>query len=130
MTVYVADTHALYWHLTASTRLGAAAVRAFDEGTRGEARILIHAIVLAELFWILAKQGKASAFAEVIDSLRTAAQFTLIDLHCDDLGDLVADASVPEMHDRIIVGVARRRGAVLLTRDAAIIRSGRVSTAW
>ena len=69
MRTYVADTHALYWHLTASPRLGTAAVRVFDEAARGEARILIPAIVLAELFWILAKQDKQSSFAGIIEAL-------------------------------------------------------------
>jgi len=39
LKAYVADTHALFWYLTASPRLGAQAKSAFDEGARGEAAI-------------------------------------------------------------------------------------------
>lgn len=37
LTHYVVDTHALFWYLTASPRLGAQARMAFDAGARGEA---------------------------------------------------------------------------------------------
>jgi len=40
------------------------------------------------------------------------------------------DTAVPEMHDRMIVGVARRLNAVCLTRDAAVIASEQVSAQW
>jgi PIN domain nuclease of toxin-antitoxin system len=46
---YVADTHALYWYLRNSTRLGRQASLAFDEADQGAAQIYISAIVLAEL---------------------------------------------------------------------------------
>lgn len=39
MNRYVADTHALFWYLTASPRLSPKAKDAFDEGARGEAII-------------------------------------------------------------------------------------------
>ncbi len=52
MDFYVADTHALFWYLTASPRLGANAKNAFDDGVKGDAVIYIPAIVLAELFFL------------------------------------------------------------------------------
>jgi hypothetical protein len=39
MNHYVADTHALFWYLTASPQLGSQAKQAFDEGVRGQAVI-------------------------------------------------------------------------------------------
>ncbi len=46
MNHYVADTHALFWYLTGSPRLGAQAKRVFDEGARGQA-----VIIYQLLFW-------------------------------------------------------------------------------
>ena len=40
------------------------------------------------------------------------------------------DNVVTDIHDRIIVGVARRVNATLLTRDAQITGSGVVTTVW
>lgn len=130
MTSYVADTHALYWYLTSPQKLGSVARTAFDEAERGEAQIVVPAIVLAELYWILAKQGQSDSFGKVMDSLVQADQFVLTDLRCEELRDLSIDASVPELHDRLIVGVARRRGATLLTRDREITSSRHVRVAW
>lgn len=52
MIFYVADTHALFWYLTNSPRLGAQASSAFDEGVRGRAVIYVPAVVLAELYYL------------------------------------------------------------------------------
>ncbi len=63
MNHYVADTHALFWYLTGSPRLGAQAKRAFDEGARGQAVIHIPTIVLAELYYLNEKIGRPLDFA-------------------------------------------------------------------
>ena len=40
------------------------------------------------------------------------------------------DAAVPEMHDRIISGLARRIGAPVLTNDPLITQWGLVRVEW
>jgi PIN domain nuclease of toxin-antitoxin system len=127
---YVADTHALFWYLTASPRLGTAAKKAFDESARGEARVLIPVIVLAELHFLNEKASKPLAFADEFERLRQAGQFTLLPFEPEHVADFDRDVSIPEMHDRIIVGAARRAGATLLTRDAAVTASAAVPVAW
>lgn len=52
MNYYVADTHALFWYLIASPRLGAKALSIFKEAERGEALIYLPAIVFAELYYL------------------------------------------------------------------------------
>lgn len=39
-------------------------------------------------------------------------------------------ASIPEMHDRLIVAETLRRGATLITKDKHIITSGVVTVIW
>jgi PIN domain nuclease of toxin-antitoxin system len=127
---YVADTHALFWYLTNSPRLGVQASMAFDEADQGLAVIYIPAIVLAELFYLNEKFGRNLDFAREFHRLANSGQFVLVPLLPDETLDLDADRMVPEMHDRLIVGVARRLQSPVLTRDPAIVGSQVVATVW
>lgn len=130
MKRYVADTHALHWYLTGSPKLGARARTAFDEAAAGGAVVHVSVITLAELFYLNQKVGQVALFAEELRRLHGAAQFVLDALLPDDVPELETDAAVPEMHDRLIVGLARRKGAVCLTRDPEIAAAGVVPTLW
>jgi predicted nucleic acid-binding protein len=130
VTNYVADTHALYFHLTRSSELGPAAAAAFDEADRGSARVHVPAIVLAELFFMNVKLKRVLDYARAYTHLNTVGQFVLL---ADEPGatlDFERNAAAKEMHDRMIVGTAARLGAPLITRDDAIIKSGLVPTIW
>jgi PIN domain nuclease of toxin-antitoxin system len=127
---YVADTHALFWYLTASPLLGTQAKHAFVDASEGRAIIYVSAIVVAELFFLNEKAGGPLDFAAEYRRLMGTAQLVFVDLRADDVLDFGTDGLVPEMHDRIIVGVARRLGATCLSRDLAIAGSGLVATIW
>ena len=47
-----------------------------------------------------------------------------------DVLDFDADSSVKEIHDRIIVGTARRLNAACITKDENITNSGVVKIIW
>jgi PIN domain nuclease of toxin-antitoxin system len=130
VNLYVADTHALYWYLTDSPRLGPGADRAFDEADQGAALVYVPAIVLAELYYMNVKLGRPLDFLSALQGLQQSRQFGLLPFLPEETADLDADQAVPEMHDRIIVGVARRLNAPLLTRDVQITQSGVVTTIW
>jgi PIN domain nuclease of toxin-antitoxin system len=130
MNLYVADTHALYWHLTASPRLSDAAGAAFDEGVRGEALIYVPAIVLAELYYLNQKFGQPLDFEEEYARFEQSGQFVMTPFDPSDVLNFDQNAAVPEMHDRIIVGLARRLGAVCISRDPLIVNSGLVPVVW
>jgi predicted nucleic acid-binding protein len=130
MNHYVGDAHALFWYLTASPRLGAAASAAFAEADAGNARIHVHAIVLAELFYLNEKLGRPVDFEATYARLSAAPQFVLHPLWPEDVPEFSKDAAVPEMHDRMIVGLARRLGHACITRDAEITNCGLVSVIW
>ena len=66
MNAYVADTHALFWYLTDSPRLGRQASSAFEEADRGSAQIYLSAIVLAELFYMNEKLGRPLDFVAIV----------------------------------------------------------------
>ena len=130
MTSYVTDTHTLYWYLTASPKLGAEAKAAFDEGLHSNALIYIPAIVIAELYYLNKKQGSPMDIAAIIARLQQSAQFVLLPFEATDVLEFDANNAVPEMHDRMIAGVARRLNIPCLTCDKQIVGSGLVKVVW
>jgi len=130
MSDYVADTHALYWYLMASPKLGAKARQAFGEAAQGLALIFLPAIVLAELFYVNKKHGEPLDFAAAFLRLQQSSQFVLLPFEPTDVLDFSAHATVPEMHDRLVVGAALRLGVPCLTHDGQIVNSGLVNTVW
>ena len=130
MDFYVADTHALFWYLTASPRLGSNAKNAFDDGAQGNALIYVPAIVLAELFFLNEKLNQPLDFNREFQRLEQSSQFEFVSFQPADVKDFGQDSVVPEMHDRIIVGVARRLSVPCLTCDTKIIASNLVKVVW
>lgn len=129
MKEYVADTHALFWYLTDSKRLGKEARAAFDEAKTGNAFIYIPAIVMAELYFLNRKANPPLDFPAEFWKLEAAGQFHFVPFEAEHVLDFDQLPSL-EMHDRIIAGVARRVGAPCLTKDSQIAASGVVPTLW
>jgi predicted nucleic acid-binding protein len=102
VTSYVADTHALFWYLTNSLRLGSGASAAFDEAANGKATIYIPAIVAAELYFLNKKLSNALDFGKEMSVLFQAAQFTFVPFTAIDVLEFDKDSAISEMHDRII----------------------------
>jgi PIN domain nuclease of toxin-antitoxin system len=127
---YVTDTHALYWYLKAMPQLSAKARAVFFAGEQGQARIHIPSIVLAELYYLNVKYGCPLDFAQEHQRLASAGQFRFVDFRAADVAHFDALVAIPEMHDRIIAGVAYVMNAPLLTRDPAIIDSNLVQVIW
>ena len=97
---------------------------------RGQAVIYVPAIVLAELYFLNEKGGRPLDFPSEYARLRQSGQFVFVAFLPEDVLDFDVDAAVPEMHDRIIVGVARRLSAVCLSVDPYIVDSGLVRVVW
>lgn len=130
MNEYVTDTHALYWYLVAAPQLGSNALAAFREGENGTARLYIPSIVLAELYYLNAKAGKPLDFVAEYARLVSAAQFVFVEFCGDDVLRFDSLTAIPEMHDRMIAGVALVRNCPCLTRDPLIVASGLVAIVW
>ena len=106
MNDYVTDTHALYWYLRAAPQLSAKARAVFLASEQGQARIHIPSIVLAELYYLNVKYSRPLDFAREYQRLTAAGQFRFVDFRIADILRFDALAAIPEMHDRIIAGVA------------------------
>lgn len=130
MNEYVTDTHSLLWYLTTHTSLGKNATVAFEEAKNGLALIYIPAIVIAEIYYLNRKRNYIKDFPADFQRIKQSGQFILVPFEADDVLDFDKDSAVNEMHDRIIVGVARRLKAPILTVDRNIIMSGLVEIVW
>ncbi len=128
---YVADTHALYFEFAEPARLGERARRVLNEARGGRWRIGVPAIVAAELLWLAAKQGREADIESLLTTIAGGhTQYVPLDFVFAQVPGLGRLASVPEMHDRMIVDAALRLGVPLLTRDHEITASGVVSVIW
>jgi PIN domain nuclease of toxin-antitoxin system len=130
LTEYVADTHAFFWYLTAMPQLGANALNAFRAGEQGQARIYLPSIVLAELYYLNEKLKRPLDFAQEFARIKSGAQFSFVSFTAEDVMRFEAPSAIPEMHDRMIAGVALQRNCPCLTRDSFIVNSGIVQTVW
>lgn len=128
--LYVVDTHALIWYLTNDSKLGEQAAQIFTAAERGESRLIISAIVLAEMYYANQKKQWFEDFSETVRQLKQKPYFRFVAVKPDHILDFEKDISVPEMHDRIIAGLARRLDAPLITTDNQINDSGWVRIVW
>ena len=55
--IYVVDTNALIWHLTNDRKLGTRARDIFNAAELGQTRLVVSAIVMAEMFYANKKFG-------------------------------------------------------------------------
>ena len=130
MNKYVTDTHSLLWYLINSPLLGKNASVAFGDAENGFALIYIPAIVFAELYYLNVKNNQIIDFQRDFQKIKQSAQFVLVPFEADDVLDFDKNSAVKEMHDRMIVGAARRLNAPLLTKDVNITDSGLVQIIW
>jgi hypothetical protein len=80
------------------------------------------------MYYLMAKQGRTHLFVGVYQRLATAAHIRFVDFRAEDVLEFDGLTAIPEMHDRIIAGVARRLGLPCLTRDPALVNSGLIQT--
>ncbi|MBN2305197.1 MAG: hypothetical protein JXQ72_12000 [Anaerolineae bacterium] len=69
--LHVIDTNALIWYLKRDRKLGAQASVVFAAAERGETRLIISAISIAELFYANQKHGLFEDFARTYQTIIT-----------------------------------------------------------
>jgi predicted nucleic acid-binding protein len=128
--LYVVDTNALIWHLSNDRKLGRRAREIFAAAERGQTRLVISAVAVAELYYADKKFGLFADFDAVFRRLRVAPHFRFAPFEAEDVLSFTEDHNIPEMHDRIIAGLARRLGAPLIASDPKIVEAGVVTIVW
>ena len=130
MATYLADTHAFLWYLTDDKRLSGAANSVFEETEMGSHLIIIPTIVLVECVDIIEKKRVAYDFALVLEAIEDNANYLIWDLDIEVVNQMANIKNVPELHDRIIVAIAKLCDAGLITKDGEIRDSKEVETKW
>lgn len=128
--LYVIDTNALIWHLVNQRKLSPRAREIFAAAERGDTRLVVSSVVIAELYYADKKYGLFSDFRALFQRLLNTPHYRLVPFNARHVLDSDADAAVPEMHDRIIAGLARRLGAPLITSDPEIASTAFVTVVW
>jgi len=118
--LYVVDTHALIWYLLQDRKLSHRALSIFQAAERGETRLIVSSTVLAELYYANAKNKWFPDYAIVYNDILSKHFFRFLSFNYPHILDFDQDMLVPEMHDRIIVGLARRLKTPLLTSDPLV----------
>jgi len=128
--IYVLDTHALIWYLRDDPQLSPAVRAIFEAAEANRTLLVVPAIVMAELYYVNLKRGWFADFASVFSEVISKPFLRFVAFEHSHVLEFTKDTAVPEMHDRIIVGVARRLGAPLLTADIAISTARVVNVIW
>ena len=130
MELYVTDTHSLIWYLIDSPKLGLDANKCFERVEKGKAKLLIPAIVIAEIIFIL-ESGKVKAdLEEIFKRIEEAENFDISPLGVKQLRCLKEQIKISEMHDRLIVCETLIHNAKLVTKDNEIKEAGIVKVIW
>jgi len=128
--VYVVDTNALIWYLTIDRKLSKQASAIFKAAEQGKTRLYLSAIVVAELYYANKKWGFFADFGQTYTEMKAKPYFRFVSFRSDHVLDFDQDAAVPEMHDRIVTGPAKKLGAPLLTSDPVITAAKIVNIIW
>jgi PIN domain nuclease of toxin-antitoxin system len=128
--VYLVDTHTVYWREFYPKRLPPTVSEVFVEALAGSAVIVLLPIVLAELYYVLRKEGLEQDAPLYLRYVYEASGYRLEPMIWEDVLELPAFPEVPEMHDRLIAIAAKRLDATVLTRDATLHGSPQIRCLW
>jgi PIN domain nuclease of toxin-antitoxin system len=134
MMDYVADAHAMVWHLFAQSRLGKDALTVLTDAAAGNTRIYLPAVAVAEMIMVLEKQripGITMSQLEIeLELMRNSANYEFLPLFPETVIHSRTLTAIPDIFDRLIVAEAMRLGLPLITADSVIRASGLVSVVW
>jgi len=128
--VFVTDTPALFWYRQEPRRLSPAADAVFRLAYASGARILVPAIVIAELYYLTMKIGAVQSPSDLLAGINSSREFVFLELGQADLENLERVNDVREMHDRLICAAALANGAAIITKDETLRNSADVQTIW
>ena len=126
---YVTDTHAFLWYLTNSSKLSSKARKVFNLCDKGEATIIVPAIVLLECIDIFDKNKIDFKFEELVFKIAQASNFILSEINWSLILEVNKIKGLKDLHDRVIVATAKAFGAFLISKDK-IIKNFYPKTFW
>ncbi len=102
----------------------------FTSAESGKSKIIIPAIVLAEIGY-LAEKSRISATLEDVNKLIDEKEnSSVVNLDLEVIRQAFQIKDIPELHDRLIAATAAIHGIPLLSNDPAIEKSVSTKTIW
>lgn len=126
---FVVDTHAFLWYLLNSPKLSSEARHCFDLIDNGKATMIIPAIVLLECIDILDKKKVILDFEDIALKITQASNCIISEINWGLILEINRVKGFSDIHDRVIVTVAKTFGAPLISRDK-MIKSLYRKTIW
>jgi predicted nucleic acid-binding protein len=127
---YAIDTVAFIYYLAGL--LPGKSEKIFKSAEKGDSKLILTSISIGEAIYVFKKQKKSRAGEELtkmLENLGKCAYIEVKDLEMQDWKNFAA-SSVPELHDRMVVAIAKKYKVPLITNDSEIIKSGEVKTIW
>jgi len=134
MSAYVADTHALLWHLSNDPSLSHPAADLFRQAETGAIEILIPSIVLVEVVYLCERHRVPDDRIDRVLALPGApgSHYRVIPLDEPVIQAMrrIPRKQVPDMPDRIIGATALHLDLPLITRDRNLVNSKLLNCVW
>jgi predicted nucleic acid-binding protein len=127
---YLADTVAIVRHLRRHPALGPQAAQILRDADTGEHHIYLSAITLMEVLYLSEAKRVDVHLGELIRHVSGSANYEIVPVNTDVVLAAADVDDVPELHDRIIVGTAKRLGVQILTGDGTISKSRHAEAIW
>ncbi len=83
--LYVTDTHSLIWYLLDSPKLSSNANQAFLQIDSGEAKLIIPAIVIAEIIFLVQKERIKAELDDLFAKIQSSENFQVSTLGLNEL---------------------------------------------
>ena len=130
LSIYVVDTHALFWYFEYPHLLSPAADAVFRLATAGGAQVVVPAIVIAEFYHLSQKAGPIISPSLLLAQIDVSREFIFSELGRAQLERMEEVTEVLEMHDRLIAAEALVYRAPIISRGQALRASGVVDVIW
>lgn len=126
---YITDTMALVLRLE-KRKMGSGAKAIFEDAEKGNVKVIIPVMVLAEIGYLSEKNKIDTNLYEIKDYCQKYPDFQTDSITDEIIFNSFEIDDIPELHDRIIAGTAYSRNLEIITNDPVIIDSKYVSTTW
>lgn len=125
MDSFVTDTQALVKFMMGKKVINARSHQAYQSADRGEATIIIPAIVLMEMLYLFEKNRIDVGLLQT-EELFKSQNYQFEPLSFDILKTAAEIDDIPELHDRLIAATAKYLDLPLITNDPEIQASRHV----
>jgi len=126
---FVTDTMALVLRLE-KRKMGKRAKAIYQNAEKGNVKILIPAMVLAEIGYLSERNKVDTNLNEVRDYCQKYSSIQVEPITEEIIHESFEIEDIPELHDRMIAGTAYLKNLEVITNDPMIINSEYVSTIW